>query len=136
MTRPKSEVMKALEQHFNKRQCGMCPYFAYNDCSNMMFEDVRELLNAQHRSGENDTIVRLVKEALNAGGQHIMVSADGNVSIMPETQTAQLVPEEGRDNHWHCSGCGTVFGVAARTYRFCPECGSEFSWKGDDDETD
>lgn len=135
MTRTESEIMEALSLHARKRalNCAECAYKSDEYCSEDLAADARDLLISQHRSGENDTVIQLVKEALDAGGQYITISADGNVSMWPDTVTARLVPGPDR-GQYHCSGCGTVFGAAAMTYRFCPECGAEF--EEDDDETE
>lgn len=38
--------------------------------------------------------------------------------------SGEWVLEEDRRNHWHCSVCGTVFGIVSQTYQYCPHCGS------------
>lgn len=80
------------------------------------------------RDSYHDLVMRIVRAGLCARKpQHISVYPDGNVTVFGMTETARLVKEKDRVNHWHCSKCGTVFGDSARTYRFCPECGAEFT---------
>ena len=57
------------------------------------------------------------------------------VRDMPtENRYAHWVEETDRTNHWHCSACGKVQGVACMAMNFCPECGAEM--RGDENETD
>ena len=49
---------------------------------------------------------------------------DERVAIMEESAHAQWVKEEDRVNHWHCSKCGRVEGLAHKTMKRCPTCGA------------
>ena len=35
------------------------------------------------------------------------------------------VHETDRTNHWHCSNCGRVQGVASIAMKYCPKCGAQ-----------
>lgn len=35
------------------------------------------------------------------------------------------VQEPDRENHWHCSQCGAVQGMACLAMKYCPECGAK-----------
>ena len=37
------------------------------------------------------------------------------------------IEETDRTNHWHCSACGKVQGVACMAMKFCPECGASMA---------
>lgn len=79
------------------------------------------------RDSHHDLVMRIVRAGLCARKpQHICVDPDGNVTVFGMTETARLVKEEDRVNHWHCSKCGTVFGNAVWSYKYCYECGAEF----------
>lgn len=41
----------------------------------------------------------------------------------------QWVHEPDRTNHWHCSGCGYVTGLAGLMCNFCPNCGAKVQKK-------
>lgn len=43
---------------------------------------------------------------------------------------ASWVKEEDRYNHWHCSKCKTVQGIACIDMKYCPYCGAKIigSW--------
>ena len=45
--------------------------------------------------------------------------------LKAEPKRGRWVAEPNRERHWHCSGCGYVVGIAARTYMYCPICGSQ-----------
>lgn len=44
---------------------------------------------------------------------------------MLEQQDAQWVYESDRINHWHCSRCRYVTGVAGLMDNYCPHCGAK-----------
>lgn len=44
-------------------------------------------------------------------------------TVAPGEKNGRWVPETDRDRHWHCSVCGYVAGIAARTFKYCPNCG-------------
>ena len=70
-------------------------------------------------------ILNAVRSALENGGQHILISLDGGVSIWPELKTATWVEEPDRENHWHCSVCGSVWGLSHKVMSYCPNCGAK-----------
>lgn len=37
----------------------------------------------------------------------------------------EWVEEEDRVNHWHCSECGSVWGLAHKVMKHCPNCGAK-----------
>ena len=39
------------------------------------------------------------------------------------------VEETDRKNHWHCSNCGKVQGIASIAMKYCPECGAAIQHK-------
>ena len=44
--------------------------------------------------------------------------------LKTEPKRGRWIEETDRERHWHCSWCGYVAGIAARTFKYCPECGS------------
>lgn len=36
----------------------------------------------------------------------------------------QWIEENDRERHWHCSECGTVWGLVHRAMKYCPNCGT------------
>ena len=67
------------------------------------------------------------------GRYHITIANDGSMSIWPDSQMAKWVKEHDRDNHWHCSACGSVWGTSHKVMQFCPNCGAEMIEEVDDD---
>ena len=53
--------------------------------------------------------------------------------LKDESKRGRWIEEPDRVRHWHCSVCGYVAGIAARTYKYCPECGAKMEA---DNETD
>ena len=47
----------------------------------------------------------------------------------PGDKHTQWVHEPDRTNHWHCSGCGYVTGLAGLMGNFCPNCGAKVQKK-------
>ena len=45
------------------------------------------------------------------GRYHITIANDSSMSIWADAQMAKWVKEPDRDNHWHCSACGSVWGL-------------------------
>lgn len=39
------------------------------------------------------------------------------------TDTTTWIKEPNRRNHWHCEKCGSVVGLTAWMYTYCPVCG-------------
>ena len=37
----------------------------------------------------------------------------------------EWVEEPDRVNHYHCSNCGVVWGVAAKAMKYCPNCAAK-----------
>ena len=46
-----------------------------------------------------------------------------------EPKRTHWVHEPDRTNHWHCSGCGYVTGLAGLMCNFCPSCGAKVQKK-------
>lgn len=59
------------------------------------------------------------------------------VSDMRPVVRAEWIKETDRDNHFHCSACGVVWGVSAKAMRYCPGCGAKMIncplWDMDDE---
>lgn len=51
----------------------------------------------------------------------------------PEPKHTQWVHEPDRTNHWHCSGCGYVTGLAGLMGNFCPNCGAKVQKKTEEE---
>lgn len=53
---------------------------------------------------------------------------------------AEWIKETDRDNHFHCSACGVVWGVSAKAMKYCPGCGATMIncplWDMDDERRD
>ena len=121
----------ALVKNLKKHECESCEIsVSCAECAtDYAIRKVNEAPTVERpEETHNDLILRIVRAGLCARKpQHICVDPDGNVTVFGMTETARLVKEVDRERHWHCSKCGTVFGDSARTYRFCPECGAEFT---------
>lgn len=50
-----------------------------------------------------------------------------------EPKHTQWVYEPDRTNHWHCSGCGYVTGLAGLMGNFCPNCGAKVQKKTEEE---
>lgn len=37
------------------------------------------------------------------------------------------IEEPDRVNHWHCSNCGLVVGMACMAYKYCYNCGARMA---------
>lgn len=54
------------------------------------------------------------------------------INIVDETPTVEKMRpyygywvKDERENHWHCSRCKAVQGIACKAMRYCPHCGAE-----------
>lgn len=55
------------------------------------------------------------------------------LSEEPEPKHTQWVHEPDRINHWYCSVCGYVTGLAGLMGNFCPNCGAKVQKKTEEE---
>lgn len=46
-------------------------------------------------------------------------------TLEEQQKTGQWIEETDRKNHWHCSECGEVVGLAKAWYKYCYNCGAK-----------
>ena len=46
-------------------------------------------------------------------------------AVAPVAENGRWIEESDRERHWHCSVCGYTAGIAAKTYKYCPNCGAK-----------
>ena len=74
----------------------------------------------------DEFLINVLREVLPRKDHHVTVNVDRNginMNIWPETKDAVWVNEADRENHWHCSNCGHVEGLAHKLMNYCPNCG-------------
>ena len=55
---------------------------------------------------------------------------DALALLKAQNPLACWVEEPDRVNHWHCSNCGCVVGLARAAYKYCYNCGAKIIPKG------
>ncbi len=78
------------------------------------------------KPGENDAeYIKLLRNELDEQqkltGKCIAKLKRLSSEYMPVVHS-KWVKEEDRFNHWHCSECRWVTGLACRFFRYCPNC--------------
>jgi rubrerythrin len=53
--------------------------------------------------------------------------------LKEEPKHGRWIEESDRERHWHCSVCGYTAGIAAKTYKHCPECGAKMEEEDHED---
>lgn len=118
------ELMKALECHAEKNWCEKCPIQDSETCSMDIAREALKVLDKRQMA------LKTVMMALEKGGYSVTVNPTGEVWIRPWGEMARWI-KDAKDNIWHCSACGYTFGLACKTFKFCPKCGAAME---DDDE--
>ena len=67
---------------------------------------------------------RQKSEKVRMGLLHRDLDAIPAVTAMPVIQ-GEWVEEPDRVEHYHCSNCGVVWGIAAKAMKYCPNCGAK-----------
>lgn len=68
------------------------------------------------------------------GGARKLIQEAPAIDAVP-VRHGRWVEEIDRENHWHCSECGTVVGIVAKYAQYCYKCGALMDG-GDNDEAD
>ena len=55
--------------------------------------------------------------------------------LKSEQKRGRWIEESDRERHWQCSVCGYTVGMAAKTFKYCPECGVRAKMEADDEHT-
>ena len=66
-------------------------------------------------------------QGVRKGGEVGMTNPIIYTSTMKPVVYAHWEPEPDRLNHWHCSACGKVQGIACIGMNYCPNCGAELA---------